>query len=160
MSKKNKKNAVAIRNPKLDKELSAKSLATLSTMVDYVMPDLKKLKKLTRPALIKPSIIPVGAHLSGEILDVQDSISKRPDMKEAKLLLLRNKNNPNNHVDFLLPITGVIKAAVGGIEGAKKLIGQTLHLVRQLDGETDKYGDPKKDAPKKVYMFDVYIEEA
>lgn len=142
-----------------DKELNKRSLAAISTIVSDVMPaNAKTLKKLTRPALVKPSIIPIGARVSGEILDVQDSISARPDMKEAKLLLLRNKNNPENPVDFLLPITGVIKAAVGGIEGAKKLIGQTLHVVRNPDGETDKYSG-KGEPSKKIYMFDVYVEE-
>ena len=150
MAKKNTATAIAKR----DKELSSKSLAVLGTMISNTTPNIKKLKKLTRPTLIKPNIIPIGATVSGEILAVQESISKRDDMKDAKLLLLRNFNNPENPVDFLLPITGVIKAAVGGFAGAEKLIGQTLFIVRNPDGETTKYGGTKK-----VYMFDVYLQE-
>jgi hypothetical protein len=142
---------------KVDKEMNARSLAVLSSLGNSVMPDSKKLKKLSRPALVKPNTIPIGGIVSGEILEVANTISSRKDMADAKLLLLRNSNDPKNPVDFLLPITGVIKSAVGGFEGAAKLIGQKLYVKRLPDGETAKYGG-ENDAPKKVYMFDVFVE--
>lgn len=110
----------------------------------------KGLKKLTLPPLVKPEQVPIGGILSGEIVGLVNSISSRPDMRESKLLHLAHETGQ----EFLFPLTGTIKKALGGNEGVEKAVGQTLFLQRTADGETEKYGGKKK-----VYMFDVYLKE-
>ncbi|MDE2020056.1 MAG: hypothetical protein KGJ13_06960, partial [Patescibacteria group bacterium] len=94
--------------------------------------------------------IPVGQMVSGEIVNVVDSISSRENMRDAKLIHMKHESG----AEFLMPLTGTIKKAIGGIEGVKGNIGKTLAVIRQPDGETEKYGGKKK-----VFMFDVFISE-
>lgn len=104
--------------------------------------------KLTKPPLVKLESIPVGSQINAVIVGLEESISSRENMKEAKLVHLRHTSGQ----EFLLPLTGVIKKAIGGFDGVKKNIGKTLILVRQPDGMTTKYGGEKK-----VFMFDIYL---
>lgn len=104
--------------------------------------------KLTKPPLVKLESIPVGSRVTAKIVDLVESISDRANMKEAKLIHLQHPNG----TEFLIPLTGVIKKAIGGFDGVKKNIGKTLILVRQADGSTTKYGGEKK-----VFMFDIYL---
>ena len=108
----------------------------------------KNAVKLTKPPLVKLESIPVGARVTAKIVDLVESISDRANMKEAKLIHLAHPNG----TEFLIPLTGVIKKAIGGFEGVKKNVGKTLILVRQADGSTTKYGGEKK-----VFMFDIYL---
>ena len=112
----------------------------------------KGAKKLTLPPLLKPEMIPVGSVVSGKIQGLVASISPRPDMKDSKLVHLIHENG----TEFLLPLTGTIKKALGGFEGAEKATGKVLIVKRQPDGATDKYSG-KGEPAKKVYMFDVYL---
>lgn len=112
-------------------------------------------QKLTLPPLIKPDLIPVGSLLSGVIIAVVASISPREDMRGSKLLHMKHEYG----TEFLLPLTGTIKKAVGGFDGAEKSVGKTLFVVRQPDGETTKYSG-KGEPAKKVYMFDVYLADS
>ncbi len=114
----------------------------------------KNAKKLTLPPLLKPEMIPVGSVVSAQIVALANSISGRADMRESKLIHLRHENG----TEFLLPLTGVIKKAVGGDEGIKNNVGKTLIVQRQSDGETMKYC-AKGEPAKKVFMFDVYLSE-
>jgi len=112
----------------------------------------KNLKKLTLPPLIKPEQVPMNSILSGEIVGLAESISPRADMKESRLIHLRHETGE----EFLFPLTGVIKKAVGGNAGITDNIGKMLFIHRKPDGETMKYA-AKGEGPKKVFMFDVYL---
>lgn len=114
----------------------------------------KGVKKLTLPPMLPPDQIPVKGIVSGVIIALAASISGRADMRESKLIHLRHESGQ----EFLLPMTGVIKKAIGGNEGVEKNIGKTLIIVRAPDGETTKYGKPGEPA-KKVFMFDVYMKD-
>jgi hypothetical protein len=113
-----------------------------------------KLKKLTLPPLVKPEQVAVGSILSGEIVALAASISGREDMRQSKLIHLRHESG----TEFLFPLTGVIKKALGGESGVTDNIGKMLFIQRQPDGETMKYA-AKGEGPKKVFMFDVYLGE-
>jgi hypothetical protein len=128
--------------------------ASISALVktDANIPQLKNLKKLTLPPMVKLNQVPIGSVLVGIIIGVVDSLSSRADMRESKLIHLKHVSGE----EFLFPLTAQIKKAVGGIDGLTKNAGKMLVLKRLEDGETTKYGAPG-DAPKKVYMFDVYI---
>lgn len=124
---------------------------TAAATAGLVMVELPKgLKKLSAPALLKIEHIPIGQIVSGEIIRLHDSISARADMKDSKLILMKHDNG----TEFLLPLTGVIKKAIGGNDGVTANVGKKLFLVRQPDGETTKYGGTKK-----VFMVDVYIKD-
>lgn len=110
----------------------------------------KGVKKLTMPPMIKPETVPVGSMVSGEIVALVASLSSRKDMEKSKLIHMRHESG----AEFLFPLTGVIKKAIGGDEKITENIGNTLFLKRTPDGSTTKYGGVKK-----VYMFDVYIQE-
>lgn len=112
----------------------------------------KGLKKLTLPPLVKPEQVAIGSMIDGVIVALVASISDK--VKEGKLLHLKHASG----TEFLFPLTGTIKKSLGGFEGVTEKIGKHLFLVRLEDGETDKYG-AKGDAPKKVYMFDVYLKD-
>lgn len=118
--------------------------------VSAVLP--KNIKKLTLPPLLKPQQIPVGQMVSGTIVALIGSISEK--VKEGKLIHLKHDSGE----EFLLPLTGVIKRAIGGFDGVTSNIGKKLFVVRQPDGETTKYS-AAGEAPKKQFMFDVYLGE-
>jgi len=109
-------------------------------------------KKLTKPPMLKLDTIPVGAMVKGEVVGICDSLSPREDMRGAKLIHMKHENG----AEFLLPLSGVIKKAIGGVDGVNENAGKTLIVVRQPDGETTKYA-AKGEGPKKVFMFDVFI---
>lgn len=109
----------------------------------------KGARKLSMPSIVKLDSIPLGSQLSLKILEVVPSVSSREDMKGSKLFRGLHEASAT---EVLLPISGTIKKAVGGFEGAEKIIGKTLILIRLPDGETEKYGGKKK-----VYMFDIYV---
>ena len=134
----------------------ANSNAFIGALVIEQMPDVKKLKKISLPSLVKPDEVPIGATISGEIRAVVASISGAENMRESKLLHLVNKNNPAKEIEFLFPLTGTIKKAIGGVVGAEKQVGNTLFLTRLPDGETMKYA-AKGEGPKKVFQFDIYV---
>ena len=108
-----------------------------------------KAKKLNLPPMLKPDMLPVGQMVSGEIVALANSISGRADMRECKLIHLRHESG----TEFLIPLTGTIKKAIGGNDGVTNNIGKKLFLVRQPDTTTEKYGGTKK-----VFVFDVYLE--
>lgn len=110
----------------------------------------KGAKKLTLPPMIKPEQVPVGSVISGEIIALANSISGRADMRESKLIHLRHESG----TEFLFPLTGTIKKAVGGNEGVENNIGKKLIIQRNADSTTEKYGGVKK-----VFMFDVYLAD-
>lgn len=109
----------------------------------------KGLKKLNLPPMIKPDQVPVGSIVSGEIIALANSISNRADMRESKLIHLRHDSG----TEFLFPLTGVIKKAIGGDDGVTANVGKKLFIKRNADTETTKYGGVKK-----VFQFDVYLE--
>jgi hypothetical protein len=149
MATKKKNNGLEMVPMKSGAGLGNPAVAALTTT------DLPKgLKKLTLPPMLSPEQIPVNAVVSGKIIALANSISGRADMKESKLIHLQHETGQ----EFLLPMTGVIKKAIGGNEGVTANIGKTLFVKRTPDGETVKYGKPG-DAPKKVFMFDVYISD-
>jgi hypothetical protein len=111
--------------------------------------------KLTKPSMLELNTVPIGAQLRVEIVALADSISNRENMKDSKLIHAKHSSG----TEMLIPLTGVIKKAIGGNEGVKKHIGDTLILVRKPNKTTTKYsgeGEP----PKKMYDFDVYIVAA
>jgi hypothetical protein len=110
----------------------------------------KGAKKLTLPPMVKPEQVPVGSVISGVIVALANSISGRADMRESKLIHLRHESGS----EFLFPLTGTIKKAVGGNEGVEANIGKTLIIHRNADSTTEKYGGVKK-----VFMFDVYLAD-
>jgi hypothetical protein len=109
----------------------------------------KTVKKRNLPPLVKPEQVPVGQMLSGKIVAVVPSISGREDMKQSKLLHIEHESG----TEFLFPLTGVVKKALGGFDGAEKEVGNKIFIVRQPDGTTEKYGGVKK-----MFNFDVYTE--
>lgn len=126
------------------------SIATGNALVNSIftesLPD--NVIKLTLPPMIKPDDVPMGQMVSGKIIALAPSLSSRSDMKNSKLIHMRHASGQ----EFLFPLTGVVKKAIGGEDGVLNNVGKTLILKRSQDGETTKYGGKKK-----VYMFDVYI---
>jgi hypothetical protein len=115
----------------------------------------KNAKKLTLPPLVKPDQMPVGTILSAVIVGIAPSISPREDMRGSKLIHLRHDSG----TEFLFPLTGTIKKALGGEKGiVENYIGKRLVIQRQADGETRKYCAPGEPA-KKVFMFDIYLAD-
>ena len=127
---------------------TSSAVALFQPAADVAIP--KNAKKLTLPPLLKTELIPIGSVVSGRLIALVPSISSRPDMKDSKLLHLQHENG----TEFLLGLTGVIKKALGGYDGAEGHIGQTIIVKRNPDGETEKYGGKKK-----VYQFDVYVAD-
>lgn len=125
-------------------------MTNAATMALVTKEPPKGLKKLTAPPLLKLEHIPIGQAVSGVILALAPSLSKRADMVNSKLIHLRHESGS----EFLVPLSGTIKNAVGGEKGVEDRIGKRLVLVRQPDGETTKYGGKKK-----MFMIDVYCEE-
>ena len=107
------------------------------------------LVKLTLPPLLKPDTIPIGSMVSGEIIALANSVSGKESMRESKLIHLRHDNG----AEFLLPLTGVIKKAIGGNDGVTANIGKKLFVVRQPDGAAANFGG------NKMFMFDVYLSD-
>ena len=105
-------------------------------------------KKLTLPPLLKPDSIPVGSMICGEILALAESVSGKESMRESKLIHLRHDSGE----EFLFPLTGVIKKAIGGFDGVNNNIGKTLFVVRKPDGTAANFGG------NKMFMFDVYLK--
>lgn len=133
--------------------VTAGSISSLSVATPVSLETLPKgFKKLTLPPLLKPEQIPVGSMVSGEIIKLIDSISDKAP--EGKLVHIRHESGS----EFILPLTGTIKKALGGFEGVKEQVGKKIVIVRMPDGETRKYTGPN-DPPKKVFMFDVYLSE-
>lgn len=134
----------------------ASGLATMSAL--FTASDVTQLpknaKKLTLPPLVKPDQVPIGGILTSVIVGLAASISPREDMRGSKLIHLRHENG----TEFLFPLTGVIKKALGGEKGVTDNIGKTLIMQRQPDGETTKY-TAKGEPAKKVFMFDVYLAD-
>jgi len=128
------------------------ALGTLAKLTVTELP--KGLKKLTLPPLLKPETIPVGAIVAGKIVALAPSISDRPSMKDSKLIHMKHDSG----TEFLLPLTGTIKKAIGGNDGVTANIGKRLVVVRNEDSSTTKYCGPGE-PPKKVFMFDVYLDE-
>ena len=133
----------------------ASGLATMSALFTADVSQLpKNAKKLTLPPMIKPDQVPIGSILSAVIVGLALSISPREDMRGSKLIHLRHDSG----TEFLFPLTGVIKKAMGGDKGVTDNAGKRLVIQRQPDGETTKY-TAKGEAPKKVFMFDVYLAD-
>lgn len=115
-----------------------------------------KTVRLNKPAMIKPSDIPVGQQISGKVLDVCDSMVTTV---KGKLLHLQHENG----TEYMFPATGVIRNALApGIRGdddkdskalvaaLKEYIGQTL-IFRRLDNKTS------SKFKKEMFMFDVEL---
>ena len=101
-----------------------------------------------------PAQVPVGSIISGKIVALAASISGRADMRESKLIHLAHESGQ----EFLFPLTGTIKKAIGGNEGVTANVGKMLFIKRNADSETTKYCG-KGEPAKKVFMFDVYLGE-
>lgn len=107
------------------------------------------LKRRNLPQMVPPGEIPVGAVVSGEIMDVVES---PVSTVKGKLLWLRHESG----TEFTFPCTGVIRNALApGLSGKeldealKKEIGKTFYAQRTLDKQSQKY-------KKNMFMFDVF----
>lgn len=122
----------------------------------------KGMKKVNRAPLLKPDQIPIGQMVSGLILG--HALSRSEKAKNAVSLTIRHESG----TEFLLPATGTIKTALCDACESKEedfltvvlpmVKGKQIMVVRQQDGETSKYCK-KGEAPRKMFMFDVYLEE-
>jgi hypothetical protein len=112
-----------------------------------------KLERRNVPQMIKPSDVPVGQAITGEIVKIVPSM--KSDIK-GKLLWLRHESGQ----EFLFPCTGVIRnALIPGVEGEKdqtaaleKEVGKILVCKRGADRMSGKYKKP-------MFMFDVFTTE-
>jgi hypothetical protein len=143
-----------VKNKKMELVPASGGLSNFALAVPAMSAALpKNVKKLTLPPMVKPEQIAVGSMVSGTIVALVGSISEK--VKEGKLVHLRHDTG----TEFLLPLTGTIKRAIGGFDGVTANIGKKLFVVRQADGETLKYNAKGDTQPRKVFMFDVYLAD-
>lgn len=109
--------------------------------------------KVSRPPLVKPDQIPVNGQIQAEIVGLSDSISKKESMQNSKLIHLRLSDGEFKGTEFLFPLTGVIKQAVGGNDGISKNVGKQLLIIRREDDVKEQ----DNGEIKKMFMFDVYM---
>jgi hypothetical protein len=116
-----------------------------------------KLVRRNIPTLVKPGDVPVGSAISGEIMGVLNSMTTAV---KGKLLHLRHESG----AEYTFPATGVIRQALApGVtdeELTKELsknIGKTFVAKRLEDKTTLKYSG-KGEAPKKMFVFDVFTD--
>lgn len=109
----------------------------------------ENLKRRNLPQMVPPGDIPVGAVVSGEIMDVVES---PVSTVKGKLLWLKHESG----TEFTFPCTGVIRNALApGLSGKelddalKKEIGKQFYAQRTLDKQSQKY-------KKNMFMFDVF----
>jgi hypothetical protein len=110
------------------------------------------LVKISRPALVKPEMLPIGGMLSGKIISVAGPMSDKVS-KDSQLLHLKN-----GETEFYFPLTGTIKQDFKGLGGAEANLGKTVWIKRLADGETRKYCKPTEPA-KKMFQFEVYLSK-
>ena len=107
--------------------------------------------KVSRPPLVKPDQIPVNGQIQATILALCDSISQKESMQQSKLIHLKVADG----TEFLFPLTGVIKQAVGGNDGISKNVGKQILIIRREDDVKEQ----ENGEVKKMFMFDVYISK-
>jgi hypothetical protein len=110
------------------------------------------LKRRNMPTMITPGNVPVGAVISGEIVDIVDS---PVSTIKGKLLHLRHESGQ----EYTFPCTGVIRNALApgkkddeADAALRKEIGKKFYAQRLADKPNTKY-------KKTMYMFDVYTSD-
>lgn len=109
---------------------------------------MSKAVRRNNPQLIKPGEIPVDAMVHGIIMKVVPPQNK--DIKTNSLWLKKPAEDGQPEMEFLLPLTGVIAAAIG--ENPVEEIGKHLFVIRKPDGVSKKYGKP-------MFIFDVFTSQ-
>lgn len=142
------------------KEVSANSVRSgpSATMLQVLATTSNKnLVRRNLPTLVKPGDVPVGSAISGEIINVCNSMTTTV---KGKLLHLRHESG----AEYTFPATGVIRQALAPgatdetlLEELKKFIGKTFVARRLDDRTTTKYCAPGE-APKKMFVFDVFTD--
>ncbi len=147
---------------------SAENKVELAPPSDFLveqMPAKDKLVKLNLPSLLKPSTIPVGATISGQVVRLIQNFTGDKKMKKSCVLELYH---PRTDRSFLFPLTGTVRKAflqyleVEGEDddenqvtklksGKDGLVGKTVFITRREDGQAKKYGG------NKMFNFDVAI---
>lgn len=113
----------------------------------------ENLKRLNLPPMLAPSEVPIGASVTGKIINIVPSFSKDVD---GYLMHLQHPNT----TEFVFPLTGTIQNAVfPGLEDeeieekAPKVFGKTIQFKRLADGSS------KKHPNNPMFMFDVFMSE-
>lgn len=110
-----------------------------------------KLERRNLPQMIKPSEVPVGGAIMGEIIKIVDS---PVTTVKGKLLWLKHESDQ----EFLFPCTGVIRSALApGIERDSEKLQTVLEkeigkiFIAKAQGTK-----PSKQGGRDMFMFDVY----
>lgn len=113
--------------------------------------DKLKLERRNLPQMIKPSEVPVGGAIIGEIVKIVDS---PVTTVKGKLLWLRHENG----TEFLFPCTGTIRSALApGIERDSEKLQTVLEkeigkiFVAKAQGTK-----PSKQGGRDMFVFDVF----
>lgn len=118
---------------------------------------LAKLERRNMPQMFKPSDVPIGGIVSGEIIKVVDS---PVTTVKGMLLWLRHESGQ----EYTFPCTGVIRNALapGKKEGKEltdaldKEVGKMFYAKR-LENKPSKYNaDLAGKVKKEMFMFDVF----
>lgn len=133
------------------KKMQMAVVETANSTEDYIIKGAGAVppsaKRLNLPRLVKMAEVPIGATVSGKLVAIVGNITGRDDMREARLLHLENKG-----IEFLFPMTGVIRKALEPDDSkkAETYVGRTLYFTRQADGTSGKF-------KKAMFMFDVCV---
>lgn len=130
-----------------------------SLAVSEQLPDEKDLERLNLPPMLDVKLIPVGVTVSGVLVKLVENFTGRDDMRKARLLHLK-KTTPAGDVEFLMPLTGVIRNAFKPLLDCDpnnkddytlkpEAIGKTYFFKRLPDGIAKKFGG------KTMFQFDV-----
>lgn len=135
----------------LRKQLEERNKVLFGVPDDF---DEKKLQRRNLPRILRPSDVPMGGVVAGEIMAIVDS---PVSTIKGKLIQIRHKSGE----EFLLPCTGVIRQALAPgrekDEAALKKqleaeVGKNIFCKRLPDQLSTKY---KKD----MFMFDVFTSK-
>jgi hypothetical protein len=136
------------------------------------LPDAESLQTISTPPLVKPTIVPVGVTISGEVVQLVQNFSGSSETSMRESLVLHLKHSEGK--EFYFPVTGTIKRGMGAAqlityaeeegkdEKGKKVtfqkavlaagvVGRRMFFTRQPDGQAKKFGG------KPMFMFDVKI---
>lgn len=111
----------------------------------------KNLRRLNLPRLVKMDQVPVDATIVGRLVKIQDNITGKAEMREAKLLWLKSNEGTEREVEFLFPMSGVIRKALE--PKPEEYVGKTLYITRRPDGVSGKF-------KKAMFIFDVLVDDS
>lgn len=130
-----------------------------------MMPDKKKLKRISAAPLLKFQDWPVGVIISGKVTGLIQNLAKDKKMVKSVVIQMYHAKTDRS---FLLPMTGTIRAAmreyldITGEDtdqerttlktGPDGILNKTIWVTRRETGHSKKYN-------KEMFNFDVDVEQ-